>query len=111
MIEIIVKGYLKSRLSIPVLLEMPEEKVNRFILIEKTGGGENDCIQSSTLAIQSYAESLAEAAKLNETVKKVMKEIILLNDICKCKLNSDYNWTDTSTKQYRYQAVYNITHY
>jgi len=34
-----------------------------------------------------------------------------LNEIGKVKLNSDYNFTDTVTKQYRYQAVYDISHY
>ena len=29
-------------------------------------------------------------------------------NIFKSSLNSDYNFTDTSTKKYRYQAVYDI---
>lgn len=29
-------------------------------------------------------------------------------DISKAKLNSDYNYTDTTTKSYRYQAVYDL---
>ena len=55
--------------------------------------------------------SLFGAASLNERVKKVMENIIELDDICSCNLNSDYNYTDTGRKKYRYQAVFDITHY
>ena len=37
--------------------------------------------------------------------------MITLNSISKIKLNSDYNFTDTETKEYRYQAVFDINHY
>ena len=60
--------------------------------------------------MQSYAPSLFEAAELNERVKAAMDDLILLPDIFSAKLDSDYNFTDTATKQYRYQAVYNITY-
>ena len=111
MIEVIVKDYLKSKLEVPVLLEEPEETVEEFVLLEKTGSGEQDYINSATLAGQSYAGSLAGAAMLNEDVKAAMKGITVLDSISKSKLNSDYNWTDTQTKRYRYQAVYNFIYY
>lgn len=111
MIEIIVKDYLKSQLDVPVFLEDPGPSVKSFVLIEKIGGGEQDYINLATLAIQSYADSLANAALLNEIVKGKMRDIIELNDISSCKLDTDYNWTDTDTKRYRYQAVYNFVYY
>jgi hypothetical protein len=81
------------------------------VLIEKTGGGEENHIRHSTIAVKSIAESLYKAALLNEEVKDLMSSAISLDDIAKVELNSDYNFTDTSTKQYRYQAVFDITHY
>ena len=63
------------------------------------------------IAVQSYATSMERAALLNEEVKAAMNEIVELDDIARCDLNSDYNYTDTSTKQYRYQAVYDLVHY
>ena len=52
-----------------------------------------------------------EAAALNELVKTAADSLVTLDEIASAKLNSDYNFTDTTTKRYRYQAVYDIKHY
>lgn len=111
MIEETVRNYLNSRLSVKAYMEEEPDMPEEYILIEKTGGGETNCIKNSTLTIQSFSMSLYGSAKLNEQVKKVMKDSIELDEICKCGLNSDYNYTDTSRKKYRYQAVFDIVHY
>ena len=49
---------------------------------------------------------------MNEEVIDVMLNgLITEGDIAKVDLNTDYNFTDTTTKQYRYQAVFDIVHY
>ncbi len=110
MIEKIIADYLDSNLSVPVSLEVPERKTS-YVVVEKTGSSERNQIFTATLAVQSYAPTLYEAALLNEAVKKVMRSAAKLTKVSACKLNTDYNFTDTDTKQYRYQAVYNLTHY
>lgn len=110
MIEKIVLDYLNEVLNVPVFMEMPEEKLERFVLVEKTGGSVSNYIKNVTLAIQSYAESLYSAGKLNEEVKEAMDRIIFTLDISNSKLNTDYNFTDTTKKKYRYQAVYDLTY-
>ena len=67
--------------------------------------------RSATIALQSLADSLYNAAVLNEQVKEAAADMIELDKICRVSLNSDYNFTDIQTKQYRYQAVYDITYY
>ncbi|MCD8207829.1 MAG: hypothetical protein LUD72_07820, partial [Bacteroidales bacterium] len=79
--------------------------------IEKTGSGRENHINSSTFAVQSYATSMYNAAELNEQVKGLLDDLINLPEVTASRLNSDYNFTDTSSKRYRYQAVYDITHY
>lgn len=111
MIEIIVKNYLTKLLDIPVVFEHQKNLPKRYIILEKIGGSKENFLNSSTIAIQSYAESLYEAAKLNEKVKQLMNDLIKVEEISKVKLNSDYNFTDTETKKYRYQAVFNINYY
>ena len=32
-------------------------------------------------------------------------------EIAACRLNSDYNFTDTAKKKYRYQAVFDLVYY
>ena len=115
MIEITVKNFLESKLSVPVLMEVPKDKASQFVIIEKTGGAQTNHIPSSILTIQSYGPSMYEAAALNEEIKKWMVDgvdgLISLDEIVSVELNSDYNFTDETTKRYRYQAVYDIIHY
>ncbi len=111
MIEKTILDYLNSALSVPVYMERPPTKPVTYVLIEKTGSGRQNTLNSSVLAIQSVASSLFEAAALNELVKTAMDAAIQLNEITRAELISDYNYTDTETKGYRYQAVYNIYHY
>lgn len=111
MIEKTVLVFLSARLPVPVLAEIPTSPPETFVLIEKTGSGRSNHIQSATFAVQSYAPSLLQAAELNEQAKTAMDELPDLDTVCRAALNSDYNYTDTTEKRYRYQAVYDITHY
>ena len=110
MIEKTILDYLSNALTVSVYTERREQN-GMFIVIEKVGGGETNHIKSASIAVQSYADSMYEAADLNEHVKAVMKDIIELPNVSKCKLDSDYNFTDTTTKKYRYQAVFDLIYY
>lgn len=111
MIEIVIKSFLDGHLSVPSFLEREKKMPERYVLFEKTGSGESNHLSSSTFAFQSYGPSMYEAAALNEDLKEAVKAMIVLDEISKIKLNSDYNFTDTETKEYRYQAVFDINHY
>lgn len=118
MIEKTILDYLTEYFTadgIDVFMQMPETVENpgnrKFILLEKTGSSRANHIFTATVAIQSYAPTLYEAAQLNEQVKAAMFNIITLDEITRIDLNSDYNFTDTETKQPRYQAVFDLSHY
>lgn len=114
MIETIIYDYLNSLtdLGVPAYMERPKSNCpDRFILIEKTGSSKSNHIKKSVIAFQSYAKTLYEAASLNEAVKTAVEGAISLSAIGSVKLNTDYNFTDTARKEYRYQAVFEITHY
>ena len=81
-----------------------------MVFVERTSGS-GQFVKESTVAIQSYEESMFKAAELNELVKEAMFDMIELDYITKVTLNSNYNYTDTATKEYRYQAVFDIVHY
>lgn len=108
MIEIVVRDFLTKKLSVPVFMEEPEEVPKRYIIIEKTGGGKSDWLRTATIAIQSYGETLEKAALLNEEVKEALEDIDDQNPVSRAELNSDYNFTDTETHRYRYQAVFDF---
>ena len=111
MIELIIQQHLKSVLEEPVYIGHPDNAPTRFVLIDKTGSSKTNRLPSSTFAFQSYAESLYQAAVLNDKVKAAVESMEVLPEIGKIALNSDYNYTDETTKQHRYQAVFDIFHY
>lgn len=111
MIEITVLDYLSGRLDVPVSMEVPRQAPPRYVVIEKTGSGGGDGLQEATLAVQSIGPTLYAAAALNEAVKAAMATMRdSVVNVFRCSCNSDYNFTDTTTKRYRYQAVFNITY-
>ena len=91
----------------------PNEYFSRdsFCVVQKTGGGVERRLRNATIAVQSYAPTLAQAAELNEAVLTVMEQMIELSDITAVRLNSDYEFSKESTKQPRYQAVFEIYYY
>ena len=111
MIEAIVLNYLNAHLSVNVFAEKPTNPPEKYVVIDKIGSSKENYLSSSTIAFQSYAESKYQAALLNEQVKEAVENMIVLDEVSKVELNSDYNFTDTTTKEYRYQAVYEIYHY
>lgn len=111
MIEKIVLDFLNDNLTVPGFMEENSEMPRKYVIIEKTGGGVSEYLKRATIVIQSYADTLYEAAVLNENVKDVMEHIVDIDDITKCSLNSDYNFTDTTRKKYRYQSVFDVTYY
>lgn len=110
MIEAIIRNYLlNAGLSVDVFLEVPQDPPAEYVLIEKTGSGRTNHITQAMIAIKSISkQSMYRAASINEEVKNAMDEIIYAEDIFRCELNSDYNFTNTTTKEYRYQAVFNL---
>jgi hypothetical protein len=111
MIEVTILRYLSEHLDVPVYMEEPEDPPKSYVLIERTGSQETDCIETTTLALQSYGEMLYDAAALNMEVKTAIKNAVELPGVSAVYINSDYNFTDTELKRYRYQCVAVITHY
>jgi len=114
LIEKTINDYLNSLDGLPAkaYTEMPKNFPGKCYLIEKTGDSRTNHINKATIALQSYGTTLYEAMTLNEAIKNIMLDgLISLDDIAGVKLNSDYNFTDTTTKRYRYQAVFVVTYY
>lgn len=111
MIETTVLNYLTSALSVEVYMEVPEDPPERFVVLKKADGRRDDCVCYSMFLARSYGSTLLEAAELNELVKTAMDQIVELPEIGGCYLTGDYNFTDTASKRYRYQAVFDIYHY
>jgi hypothetical protein len=105
-----------------VFAERPSIIPSEYILVEQTGSMRDNFITTSTITIQCISDSmqggsLLQAMILNDEVKDALLGdstsygLVEEPEIISIELNSDYNFTDTETSEYRYQAVYVITHY
>lgn len=115
MIEKVILDYLNANLDVNAYTQEPENKNpsgSSFVVIEKTGSQMADFLYTSVIAVQSYAPSLYGAAELDEQVKELMFALPdHAQEVSGIRLIGDSNFTDTSTKQLRYQAVFDVMHY
>lgn len=115
-IEIFVIEYLTGKdLSVgpQIYAEVPAENIpEKYLLVEKTGSSRVNRIEQAMVAIRSVSrnrqQGMLDVIRLNAEVKKAMDEIIERDEIFRCECNSDHNFTNTQTKEYRYQAVFNL---
>ena len=108
MIETILLEHLRGALGAPAWMETPPSPPDEFAVLVKTGGGRRDGVCSATFAVQSHARTLERAAALNEQVKAAMDGASELPDVAAVHYNTDYNFTDTASKRYRWQAVFDV---
>ena len=107
-----IRRYIADHSGYPAWTERPKEPPARYYIIDKSGGNCRNFIHYSLFVVQSYAETMADAAQMNERLIEIMtKGLIAENEISSVSVNSNYDYTDTDAKQYRYQAVFDIIHY
>ena len=111
MIEQIIIDYLAAHGFDAYAEEPAEPQAPPYFVIQKTGGRGSSKLRRATVAVQSYGATMQGAAASNNVVIGLLLGMTALDEIAAVSLNSDYNYTDTATKRYRYQAVFDITYY
>lgn len=115
MVENIIISYLNNHedIAFPVYGDIPRNLRDGdfcYYLVEKTGSGNRNHIHTAQVVVQSYGTSKAQTAGMSENMIGVMLGITSLPAVSACHLNSDYDFTDTAKRRYRYQAVFDITY-
>lgn len=83
----------------------------RMLVVDRTGGSIYNLIPTSSVVVDSYAETKAQASMLNDQVIDAMMEMPgAVTEIAHVSLNSTYDDTDTTSKEYRYGALFEIVH-
>jgi hypothetical protein len=82
-----------------------------FLTVEQVGGGGENTLGRADIAVQSWAPTRAEAGQLNARVIAAMRAAAADPRISKCHLDTSYNFTDTTKKRPRYQAVFEVVHF
>lgn len=110
MIETSVLNFLKAH-NLDVFCEIPESAPAEFYVLEKTGSSRTEHVFESTFALQAYGQTMYNAMQMSEDAKTILEELISLSSISRVSAIRDYNFTDPTTKKYRYQIVFTIIHY
>lgn len=109
-IEAKVIAFLSEALTESVSAEVPHGPPSSYVVVERTGGGDepDGHLKRATLAIRSCAATLAGAMGLSERVRGRMRLLPTLPRVFRCQCTREYNFSDTRTKERRYQAVFDI---
>ena len=109
MIEITVRDYLLTKLTVPVYAELPPDPPDLCVTLEQTGGADaGGHLYEATVAVRSYGPGRAQAMRLNDGVIRAMRGLDEVENVSRCSLMASYNNTNPTTKKHRYQAVFNI---
>lgn len=109
--EIEIRNFLLEQLDgVPVHFQVPSGPPDLYVLIEKVGSFRDHGLWTDSFAFQSCGKSLLEVMRLNQEIKEVLPGIVELDDFFRCECETDYNFTNTETKEYRYQAVFEIVY-
>lgn len=119
MIEELIFSYLNNHASVPWFSMRPpsegdhmETATAKYGLFEKTNSTKTDHVATSTFAFQSYAPTLLEAAQISAELRELMEALPeVTTEVSKAQLTGEYNFTNTATKQPRYQAVFSLVHF
>lgn len=111
MIETTILDYLEEKTGIPSYVEVPDNEPEKYIILDFQETGVEDFLYSGSAIIQCYGNTLNDAFDVNTEVKKAMSELIVIDQVTSCNLDSAYNSTDVTKKRYRYQRVYDLTYY
>lgn len=119
MIEETLFEYLNDNASVPWYAMRPpttgdhmETATAKYGLFEKTNSTKTDHVATSTFAFQSYAPTLLEAAQISAELRELVEALPgITTEVSKAQLSGEYNFTNTATKQPRYQAVFSLVHF
>lgn len=108
MIEADLYDFLTANITVPAFATVPKDRPKRFVTFERTGGSIDTFRDLPTFAIQSWAQTVAEAAALADEVRAVLPRLVELADVAKVTVGGTYNFPDPGTKQARYQTVVDL---
>lgn len=98
-----------------VYAEAPEDE-EVYVLVQRAGGSQANYIREHRIYTEvcvrrddSKGQTKLKALNLHEAVVNAMLCLPDHTNVYGCHMNSDYEATNFATKQYRYQALWQIT--
>lgn len=98
-----------------VYAEAPENE-GVYVLVQRAGGAQSNFVREHRMYTEvcvtkddQAGQTKLLALNLHEAVVQAMLRVSDTTNIYGCHLNSDYEATDFAKKQYKYQALWQIT--
>ena len=93
-----------SQSTIEAFMDVPADRPVRFVTVERTGGGERNIVDRSTLAVQFWAESRYQASEGAHLLTQILPELAATTPLLgHCRAVSVYSFPDE--RQARYQLT------
>lgn len=86
--------------------EIPDDRPERFITVERTGGQRTKILDYPTWAVQVWAEDRLSASEACDLVReRILNGVILNPEVGALDVTTSYNYPDPDSGQARYQLV------
>ena len=90
-------------------VRVPKDRPQRFVTVERTGGNVVDMVDYPTIAIQTWAQTQAEAEDDASAIRMVALVGNLPEGVHSMRVNSGpYKFYDEESMQPRYQVVFDV---
>lgn len=99
-----LRTVLEARCGVPCRVEVPSVRPDQFITIERTGGSCSRGVDRPNLAVQCWAESMAEAYALALMCREVLIDLPeSVPQVCKSDVTTVYDFPDPDSDMRRFQ--------
>lgn len=96
--------------GVPAYADVPRERPERFITVERTGGGASDGLDHPELAVQAWGPTNREAWLLMALADDEMRHLPMrCRDVMGVERESLAHWPDPDSRAQRWQGVYALT--
>lgn len=90
-------------------VRVPKDRPKRFVTVERTGGGVSDMVDHPLIAIQTWAQTQAEAEEDASAIRMVALVGNLPEGVHSMRVNAGpYKFYDEDSMQPRYQVVFDV---
>ena len=90
-------------------VRVPKNRPQRFVTVERTGGGVENMVDYPLIAVQTWAQTQAEAEEDANAIRMVAMVGELPEGVHSMRVNSGpYKFYDEESAQPRYQVVFDV---
>lgn len=91
-------------------VRVPKDRPERFVTVERTGGGVENMVDYPLIAVQTWAQTQAEAEEDAKAIRMVALVGELPVGVHSMRVNAGpYKFYDEDSMQPRYQVLFSVT--